>query len=202
MFLSIAVPASAISRTSEEENDVGNSRWSFSKDGIRGAVILNSFVFSQIKPIADGNYNLAAPSDEQLQQLATHIIQPYLDKKLSVTVNDKTCSLKVNKLVRASDGVYMIWLSADHVGFNKPENDVRIVYSLLFDETKDLHVNLAFGYVSDAPEEALQRVFDVSRPEFQIRFDSENTVWQFSIKRGASAATTAQESRQEVRSSN
>jgi hypothetical protein len=150
----------------------------------------------------DGHYNLASLSDEQLQQLAISVIQPYLEKRLSVTVNDKRYSLKVSKLVRASDGVYTIWLSADHVGFNKPVNDVRIVYSLLFDETKGLHVNLASGYVSDAPEEALQQVFDVSHPEFQIRFDSENTVWQFSIKCNASAVTTAQESSQEARSSN
>jgi hypothetical protein len=111
---------------------MGGSRWSFSKHAISSFVDLKTPVFSEIKPIKEGHYDLASASDEQLQKIATGVIQPYINKKISITVNDKTYPIKVNKIIRGGgNDIYTIWISVDHVDFNKPVNEVKIVYSLL-----------------------------------------------------------------------
>ncbi|MGA3127926.1 MAG: hypothetical protein ABSD13_14545 [Candidatus Korobacteraceae bacterium] len=200
LFFTLAVDAFA--STLRDEDLMCNSHWAIRHNAIVGTVDLNSFTFPEIKPIKEGHYDLASASGEQLQQIATSVIQPYIDKKLSITVNDKTYPIRVTKLVMSGNGAVVIWLSANNVSFGMPVNHVKIVYSLLFEETENLHSNLAAGYLSDATGDALQLVFDLSHPEFQSTFDALHTVWQFSVKRGASAAATAQKRSQEVGSSN
>jgi hydrogenase/urease accessory protein HupE len=172
---------------------MGGSRWSFSKHAISSFVDLKTPVFSEIKPIKEGHYDLASASDEQLQKIATGVIQPYINKKISITVNDKTYPIKVNKIIRGGgNDIYTIWISVDHVDFNKPVNEVKIVYSLLFEETDNQHVNLAFGYLSDATGDALQQVFDLSHPVFQTTFDANDTVWHVSVEGVAPMPTVAE----------
>jgi hydrogenase/urease accessory protein HupE len=171
---------------------MGGSRWSFSKNAIRGFIELKSPVISEIKPIKEGHYDLASASDERLQRIASDVLQPYVDKKLSITVNDKRYPVKVDRIVRTSEDVYTICLSVPYVDFSKPVNNVKIVYALLFEETNNQHVNLAFGYVSDDTGEALQHVFEVSRPQFQTTFDSQDTTWQVAVN-GAAIAPTAEQ---------
>src|SRR5208283_2979451 len=134
------------------------------------------------KGIKEGHYNLDSISDEQLRQIAVDVIQPYINKKLFITVGDKTYPAKANKIVKNENNLFIIWLSIDNVSFSLPENQVKIVYSLLFEETKNEHINLAYGYLTDATGDALQKVFNDSSPSFQTTFDANNRVWQLSIK--------------------
>ncbi len=166
---------------------MGGSQWCFAKDSITGKIDLKPHLFSQIKGIKEEHYNIDSITDEQLQQIATEIIQPYIDKKLSITVNDKTYPVKVNKVTKNADNLYTIWLSVKNVSLNNPVNLIKIVYSLLFEETHNAHTNLAFGYVSDVKGPALQKVFDYSPPVFQTTFSPNAAEWEVSIKGPASA---------------
>jgi hydrogenase/urease accessory protein HupE len=185
LFLSVAIPASA------HDLPMGGSRWSFGNDSILGFIDLKSQLLSEIKPIKEGHYDFASASDERLQQLAMEVIQPYINKRLAITINGKTYPAKVDKIER-NENLYTICLSVHNVSFSQPLNEVRIAYSLLFEETGNEHVNLAFGYVTDATGSALQRVFDISPPIFVGTFDAKNTVWEFSVKGVAIASATEQ----------
>ena len=161
---------------------MGSSRWCFGKDNIVGEIDLKLPLFSEIKEIKAGHYNFDSISDEQLQQISADIIQPYIDKKLSITVNDKKYPIKITKLVQSDNNLFTIQMSVDNVRFHNPENQVKIAYSLLFEETDNAHVNLAFGYLSDARGDALQMVFNNSPSAMQTTFNSSNQVWEFSVK--------------------
>ncbi len=182
LLLAITLPASA------HDLPMGSSWWAFGSNSIVGYIDFKPNLFSEIKGIKEGHYDLYALSSEQLQQIATDLIQPYIDKKLSITVDGKTYPIKVNKLAKNANNLFTIRLSADNVSFAKSENSVKIAYSLLSDETGNEHVNLAYGYVTDAAGDALQKVFDYSQPEFRTTFDSSNHVWEFSIKGPANVA--------------
>jgi len=160
---------------------MGASRWCFGKNNIVGNIDLRSSLFAEIKGIKEGHYDLDSISDKQLQQIASDILQPYIDKKLSITVDDKTYPVKVNKVVRNENNTYTIWLSVDNITFKNPVNPVRIDYTLLFEETNNAHVNLAYGYLSDATGDALQKVFDFSPAVMQNTFDYKAPIWEFSI---------------------
>lgn len=175
LLITVSVPASA------QDLPVGGSRWCIGKNNIVVNIDLKTPLLLQIKGVREGHYNFESISDDQLRQIADDIIQPYVNKKLSVTVNDKTYPLKVNKIVNTG-AVFTIWLSADGVSFDKPANLVKIDYRLLFEETNNVHINLAYGYFSDATGDALQKVFDYTPPTFQTIFDFNNPVWEFTVK--------------------
>ena len=183
LFLSVTVLVSLLAAVPVFAHTlpVGGSRWSFGKNSIVANLDLNSSLLSEIKGIKEGHYNLDSSSDEQLQQIARDILQPYISKKLSLTVDNKTYPLKLNRMVRNGDNLYTIWLSADNVRFKDTSSPVRIHYTLLFEETNNAHVNLAYGYLSDATGDALQSVFDSSPPAFQTTFDSKAPEWELSI---------------------
>jgi len=166
---------------------MGGSRWCFGKNNLVADIELKPDLFAEIKGIKEGHYDPNSISDQQMKQIAADILQPYINKKLSITVNDKAYPVKVTRVVRNPNSTYSIWLSADNISFNNPVNPVRINYTLLFEETNNAHLNLAFGYLSDATGDALQKVFDFSQPAFQTTFDSNAPVWSFSINGTAPA---------------
>src|SRR5208283_2000257 len=127
LFLLTTVPVSA------HDLPLGGSRWCFGSNHIVGNLDLKPPLLMEIKGIKEGHYNLDSISDEQLRQIAADIIQPYINKKLSITVNDKTYPVKVNKVVR-NGGLFTIWLSADNISFKNPVNPVRIDYTVLFED--------------------------------------------------------------------
>ena len=174
LFLLTAVPVFA------HNLPMGGARWCFGKSTIIGNIDLGSFLLAEIKGIKEGHYDLDSLSDEQLRHIATDILQPYINEKLSITVNSKTYPVKVNKLV-GNGNLYTIWLSVNDISFINPANPVRIDYSLLFEETNNAHVNLAYGYLSSATGDALQKVFDFSPPAMQNTFDSTAHVWEVTI---------------------
>jgi hydrogenase/urease accessory protein HupE len=186
LFLSVAIPASA------HDLPMGGSRWSFGDDFILGFIDLKSLVLSEIRPIKEGHYDFASASEAQLPQLAIEVIQPYINKRLAIAVNGRTYPVKVDKIER-NGTLYTICLSVHNVSFSQPQNEIRITYSLLFEETGNEHVNLAFGYLTDATGTALQRVFNMSPPEFQTTFDAQSTVWQIPVKGVAIASATEQQ---------
>lgn len=175
LFLFITVPVSA------HNLPIGGSRWCFGKNTITGNIDLGSALLAEIKGIKEGHFDLDSLSDDQLQHVATDILQPYIDKKLSIAVAGKKYPVMVNKVVR-NDNMYTLWLSVDNISFNNPENPVKINYTLLFEETGNAHVNLAYGYLSDATGSELQKVFDFSPPAMQTTFDHNAPVWEFSVK--------------------
>jgi len=179
LSLLVTVPVSA------HNLPMGGSRWCFGKDNLVVNIDLKPDLFAEIKGIKEGRYDLNSISGQQLQQIAVDILQPYINKKISITVNDKTYPVKVTRVVRNPNSSYSIWLSADNISFNNPVNPVRINYTLLFEETNNAHLNLAFGYLSDATGDALQKVFDFSQPAFQTTFDYNAQVWAFSINGAA-----------------
>ena len=182
LFLSIAAPLLA------HDLPLGDSRWVFGSDTIVGCIDFKPTLFLEFKAIKDGHYDVYSISAEQLQQIATDIMQPYINKKLSITVNGKTYPVKVTKLTKNPINLYTLWVLVDKVSFEKPVNQVKIGYSLLFDESNNEHINLAFGYLSDATGDALQRLFDLAHPDFQTTFDSKNQVWELSINGPAAVA--------------
>ena len=178
MFCLITVPVHA------HNLPMGGSRWCFGKNTIIGNIDLGPSLLAEIKGIKDGHFDLDSLSDEQLQHIAADILQPYIDKKLSITVAGKKYPVKVNKVVR-NGNLYTIWLSVNDVSFLSPVNPVRIDYTLLFEETNNAHVNLAYGYLSDATGAELQKVFDFSPPAMQTTFDQNAPVWEMSVKGAA-----------------
>jgi hydrogenase/urease accessory protein HupE len=59
---------------------------------------------------------------------------------------------------------------------------VKIDYKLLFEETSNKHVNIAFFYFSNKNEESVQSVFDHNEPDLQNTFEPDNTVREFSVE--------------------
>lgn len=175
LFLSIAAPLRA------HDLPLGTSRWAFGNNTITACIDFKPLLFAELKAIKEGHYDVHAISDEQLRQIATDIMQPYVNKRLSIIVNGKTYPIKVSKLTKTPLNLYTAWLSVDNVSFSKPENEVKIAYSVLFEETSNEHMNLAFAYVTDAKGDALQREFDLAHPDFQTTFDANNQVWELSI---------------------
>ena len=186
LFLLMSVPAFA------HDLPIGGSRWSFGNDTILGFIDLKLPLLSEIKVLKEGHYDLESASDEQLRQIASEVLQPYIAKKITVTVNDKIYPLRLDKLVRQGSNVFTLWLSVHNVPFSQPVNAITIAYSLLFEETNNQHINLAYGYVSNATGDALQQVFNISQPQFSTTFDSQSTVWRVSVKGVAVAPTVVQ----------
>ena len=114
LLLLISFPVSAHNMA------VGGSRWCFGKNGIIGTIDLSPSLLSEIKGIKEGRYDLDSISDIQLQQIAGDILQPYVDKKLTITVNDTKYPVKVAKIVR-SGTLFSIWLSVESVNFNSQQ---------------------------------------------------------------------------------
>ncbi len=176
LFFFVSVPTFA------HNMPLGASFWCFGKDHITAVIELNDLLFADIKDIKEGHYNLDTTSDEELHKILVGAIQPYIDRKLTIIVNEKNYPVKVTKLVRNENNLFKLWLSVDNIRFNRTINPVRIDYRLLFDETDNSHVNLANLYLTDASGDDLQHVLDFAAPNGQYSFDRDNRSWEVSIK--------------------
>jgi len=179
-----AVPAYAHDAT------LGGSKWCFGKNRIQAAIELGASLFPEIKGIKEGGYDLRSLSDEQLKRLTAETIEPYIAGRLSVSVNEKVLPVKVTKVV-LEGSLWRIWLSVGDVSFSKPENRVKIEYKLLFEETNNAHINIAYMYQSEAEADALQKVFDYTHPVAQHSFESNARVWELLIKGAANDPAAA-----------
>lgn len=162
---------------------MGASRWVVGKHGVTANIDLNLGLMNDIGGIKDGKCDIAKCTDNELRQIASEIIQPYLNRDLTVSVNGRTCPVKVDKLSRADGNLlFTIWLTVDGAAFDKPENSLKIDYRLLFEETNHTHVNMAFLYETDATGAALQKVFNFSPPKGEFNFQYGSTAWETSVK--------------------
>ena len=144
---------------------------------------LRPSLLAELPGMKDGNYNLSTAGEEELQRIASTIIQPYLDRKLTILVDEKRYPAKVDRLVR-NNNLFTVWLSSDTINYKPGENPVKIEYRLLFDETGNAHLNLAYLYLSDATGEALKNLFDFSAPAQQYSFESASPAWELSRQDG------------------
>jgi hypothetical protein len=166
---------------------LGGSKWRVGTKGIIATIDLNEPLFSDMGGLKHRYSNYASASDAQLQRIATEFIQPYLDKKLSVSVNGKQYPVKVTRVTRNDIAIYSIWLSIENIHFDRPQNAVRIEYNMLFDEVKNEHLNLAYLYRSNASGDALQRLFDSVPAKGQFEFSAIARIWEFTVTGATSA---------------
>lgn len=160
---------------------MGSSRWCFGKDSLVATIELDSSLMAQIRGMNEVVYSLAPISDEQLQEVARNVVQPYLNSKLSISVNNTPQPVKVDRIVRVNER-WTIWLAADGIRFAHPENRVRIDYRLLFEETYGSHINIAYLYLSDAAAESAPKIFNDSVPKAQHTFLASSPTLEVSVK--------------------
>src|SRR6266542_906056 len=107
---------------------MAGSKWFFGKNSMVATIEIHSSLLAEVKGMEEGGYKLNSCSDNELQKITTDIIQPYMDKKLSLSVNGKAYPVKVGKIERSKDDLWKIWLQANNISFTKPENLVKIDY--------------------------------------------------------------------------
>lgn len=172
LSLFIAAPSFA------HDMNMGGSKWYLGKNHIKSAIELDSTLFGQISGIKEQDHE--SLTDVQLRELTTGIIQSYINEKLSVFVNDQSYPIKVDRLEKVGS-IWKIWMNISDIRVDQPYK-VKIDYKLLFEETSNKHVNIAFFYFSNKNEESLQSVFDHNEPDLQNTFESNNTVREFSVE--------------------
>jgi len=122
---------------------MGGSEWNFSKTGLSATIDVYAYLLGQIQEIQSKNYDLHSCSDKQMQQITSDIIQPYMDKKLILSVNDKVYPIKILKIVKDEYDLCTISLAAEGFNLSSLTDLVKIDYELFFDETSDGHINMA-----------------------------------------------------------
>lgn len=186
--LAFCAPASAHNDT------MAGSKWYFGKDNIVAVIELAPSLLAKVKGITEGHASIETCSEKELQEVVTKVIQPYLDQKLSISVNDKSYPVKVRKLNRKNDLLWEMWLSLEGVSFNLPENEVKIDYRLFFEETDDTHFNLAYIYSYDAAALTAPETMDDSAFLARSTFDTAAHVWEIPIEGSASRHISARSS--------
>lgn len=184
LILGIALLLVGVTPVFAHDMYLGASKWAFGKDRILSTIELDPAIFQQLKGIKELGYDLENLTDDQLGVLTNDILQPYIDEKLSVSINDREYPIKVDHLKREGT-FWVIWLRINDVDFDWTENKVKINYRLLDEETKGQHVNIGYIYFTDADDDSVQGVFDKTQPDLQYIFDSNNAVWEFSDKSAA-----------------
>ena len=174
---------------------MGGSRWCFGRNRIVANIDLGVALLQTIKGMKEWRDPGDSLSDGQMHQVVTEVLQPYLNEKLSVTEDGKAYPAKIDRLVKSGD-TYTIWISVESIPLD-PGRPVTIDYKLLFDETQNTHVNLAYGYVSEATGDALKSVFDFSPPAMQFTFESSAHVWTVAPGTAKTRAMVAPVTRQE-----
>ncbi len=158
---------------------MGSSRWGFGKTAIRGELDCRSILFAAIEPIQKAKIVVNSIQGDEFSRVAKNIIQPYIDKNLSLFVNGRKYPVRVTRLTRDENHIFTIYLSVDGIGAPKPVNHVKIVYSMLFRETQGAHHDYAVGYFTDAQDGALDQMFCRVPPPIIKSFQADAPVWEF-----------------------
>ncbi len=165
----------------------GVSRWCFGNGWVVVDIDLDSYLIGFIKGIKDGKYNPDAIDPDQLPKIAKDIIQPYINERLHLTINNNPCPLRVIGFTKSQANLYSMRLFADNIKMDKPKNSVKIEYRLLFQETNYAHQNVASMYTADGTVDPAQRFntaqqkFDASFPKWQAIFNPSGPEWEMSI---------------------
>ena len=161
---------------------MGSSRWGFGKTAIRGELDCRSVLFAAIEPVQKDKMDVNSIPDDQFPRVAKKIIQPYIDKNLSIFVKGRKYPVRVARLTRDENHIFTIYLAVDSIGAPNPVNHVKIVYSMLFRETHGAHHDYAVGYFTDALDGALEQMFSRVPPSIAKSFEPDAQVWEFDIK--------------------
>ena len=161
---------------------VSGSKWSLGSNRLIATIDLNKDLLSQIKGVKEGHYDLGGGSDKDLQRLASEVIQPYVNDKLSFSVNGAAYPLKVVRVESDSGSHFTVWLSSDKLDVTLPDNRVRIGNRMFFDEVGTGHMDVAWFYVTNATGDELQNVFNYTLPDERNNFTSDATVWELHVK--------------------
>lgn len=163
-------------------DNMAASSWFFGRDNIVAVIEFGPAVLAEMEGIRGGDCLIETCSEEQLRELVTKVIQPYIDRNLSVSVNDRSYPVKVTRIDRKTPLFWQLWLSVDGVGFNNPVNAVTIDYRLLFEETDDTHINVAYLYRHDGKADAFPEVSEDDVPLAEAMFTASSRVWEFSLE--------------------
>ncbi len=188
LLLSFAPPAFA------HNEMMAATKWFFGKSVITAEMELAFPLLAEIKGIKGGRYRIESCSDEQFHRLVTDVIQPYVERKLSISVNGKLYPVKVTKIDRNKDIMWKMWLSASDVSFSKPVNQVKIDYRLFFEEVEDTHINVSYAYRSDDAADTAQKAGGEDEPLVKNIFDFNTQVWELSFQGPAFRHSAAQKS--------
>ena len=165
---------------------LGGTDWAVGKDRILFTIELDPAILEQIKGVKELGYNLDNLTDEQRRTIETDLLQPYINEKLSVSVNDRSYPITVESMEK--DGaLWEIWMRVSDPSFDRQDNTVKVNYHLLFEETNNQHVSIGYVYFTDADDDSVQKVFNYSQPDLMYTFDSNHTEWAFSVKSKAAA---------------
>ncbi|MBM7566984.1 HupE/UreJ family protein [Paenibacillus sacheonensis] len=164
---------------------LGGSEWAIGKDRILFTIDLDPAILQQIEAIKELG-DLDSLTDEQRRKMETDIVQPYMNEKLSVSVNDRPYPVTVEKMEKEGT-VWRTWMKASDLRLDQQDNKVKINYHLLFEETNNQHVSIGYIYFTDADDDSVKKVFDYSQPDLMHTFDSSHAVWEFSMKSKAAA---------------
>ncbi len=105
---------------------------------------LKKDLLSKIKGVTEGHYDLGSGSEKELQRLASEVIQPYVNDKLSFSVNGTSYPLKVDRVERNTDTLFTVWLSTGKLELSLPDNRVWIRNRMFFDEVGPGHMDIAW----------------------------------------------------------
>jgi len=188
LLVSLTIPAAA------HNEMMAATKWFFSKDAVTAEMELGFPLLAEIKGIKGGNFRIESCSDDQFDKIVADVIQPYVDKKLSLSVNGKLYPIKVTKIDRNSGVLWKMRLAAKDVGFSEPVNQVKIDYQLFFEELEDTHINVSYAYRSDAAADKAQKTDGEAEPLVKNIFDVNTSVWELSLQGPAFRHTAVQKS--------
>lgn len=161
---------------------VSGSKWRLGSDRLIATLDLKKDLLSKIKGVTEGHYDLGSGSEKELQRLGSEAIQPYVNDKLSFSVNGTSYPLKVDRVERDTDTLFTVWLSTDKLDLSLPDNRVWIRNRMFFDEVGPGHMDIAWFYATNATGDALQQVFNYTQPNERNNFTSAATVWELHVK--------------------
>lgn len=195
IFLLLITPLflAALAAPAYAHNEMmAGSKWFFGTNGIEAEIELPPALLAEIKGIKEGHHLIESCSDEQFQRVVTDVVQPYVDRNLSISVDDKAYPAKVTSVERSGDIMWKMRLSVRDVSFGKPVNPVKIDYRLFFEETDDAHINISYAYPADAAAETAQKSGEEAEPLARNIFDANAPVWELSIDGPATRHPAAQ----------
>lgn len=172
---------------SAHNDTMAASRWFIGNDRIVAVMEIGPAVLAQVKGIQEGRYLIETCTEKELQEVVTKILQPYLDRNLTVSVNGKPYPVQLTRLDRKSDLMWDLWLVVKDVAFTNPANPVAVDYRMLFEETDDSHINLAYLYRYDSTSDVTPKVSDDIPYLTQNTFDANSHLWEFYVKGSAAA---------------
>jgi hypothetical protein len=167
LFVLAALPLGLATVHAHPDHSMGESRWLFGRDSIAIRLELSRSMLARVPALKASGPDISRDA-----------LQRYIDRKLTLVVNDKACRATVTGVTRGHDpSVFSIALSADGVAFDRPLNTVTVDYRLLFEETQHVHLNAASIYLAHAEPPALEH----SRLIQQFTFAHDATALELSI---------------------